>query len=85
VLRRYMQHTLRMLLERRQPDAGQLFDSYTQAISSRTLPIEDLCKSQTLHTTLEDYGLAVGADPETARPPSSWLSSPQPPSRSATA
>lgn len=61
VLRRYMQHTLRMLLERRQDDAGKLFDSYTRAIRSRTLPIEDLCKSQTLHTTLEDYGLAVGA------------------------
>ena len=25
------------------------------------LPIEDLCKSQTLHTTLEDYRLAVKA------------------------
>ena len=42
VLRRYLQDTLRMLLERRQDDAGKLFDSYTQAISSRTLPIEDL-------------------------------------------
>ena len=61
VLRRYLQDTLRMLLERRQDDAGKLFDSYTQAISSRTLPIEDLCKSQTLHTTLEAYRLAVGA------------------------
>ena len=61
VLRRYLQDTLRMLLERRQDDAGKLFDSYTQAISSRTLPIEDLCKSQTLHTTLEDYRLAVKA------------------------
>ena len=50
-----------MLLERRQHDAGKLFDSYTQAISSRTLPIEDLCKSKTLHTTLEDYRLAVKA------------------------
>jgi hypothetical protein len=29
--------------------------------SSRTLPIEDLCKTQTLHTSLEDYRLAVGA------------------------
>ena len=48
-----------MLLERRQDDAGNFFDSYTQAISSRTLPIEDLCKSQTLHTTPEDYRLAV--------------------------
>ena len=61
VLRRYLQDTLRMLLERRQDDAGKLFDSYTQAISSRTLPIEDLCKSQTLHTTLEGYRLAVEA------------------------
>jgi DNA polymerase I len=61
VLRRYLQDTLRMLLERRQDNAGKLFDSYTQAISSRTLPIEDLCKSQTLHTTLEDYRLAVKA------------------------
>ena len=59
VLRRYLQDTLRMLLERRQGDAGKLFDSYTQAISGRTLPIEDLCKSQALHTTLEDYRLAV--------------------------
>jgi hypothetical protein len=59
VLRRYLQDTLRMLLERRQNDAGKLFDSYTRAISSRTLPIGDLCKSQTLHTTLEDYRLAV--------------------------
>jgi DNA polymerase I len=42
VLRRYLQDTLRMLLEHRQDDAGKLFDSYTQAISSRTLPIEDL-------------------------------------------
>jgi hypothetical protein len=42
VLRRYLRDTLRMLLERRQDDAGKLFDSYTQAISSRTLPIEDL-------------------------------------------
>ena len=33
----------------------------TQAISSRKLPIEDLCKSQTLHTTVEDYLLAVKA------------------------
>jgi DNA polymerase elongation subunit (family B) len=48
-------------LERRQHDAGKLFDSYTQATRSRTLPIEDLCKSQTLHTTLEDYRLAVKA------------------------
>jgi hypothetical protein len=59
VLRRYLQDILRMLLERRQDDAGKLFDSYAQAISSRTLPIEDLCKSQTLHTTLEVYRLAV--------------------------
>ena len=44
--------------QRRQDDAGKLFDS---SISSRTLPIEDLCKSQTLHTTLEDYRLAVKA------------------------
>ena len=50
-----------MLLERRQDDAGKLFDFYTQAISSRTLPIEDLCKSQSLHITLEDYRLAVKA------------------------
>ena len=50
-----------MLLKRRQHDAGKLLDSYTQAISSRTLPIEDLCKSQTLHATPEDYRLAVRA------------------------
>ena len=50
-----------MLLERRQDDAGKLFDSYTKAISSRTLPIEDLCQSQILHITLEDYRLAVKA------------------------
>jgi DNA polymerase elongation subunit (family B) len=56
-----LQDTLRMLLESRKDDAGKLFDSYTHAISSRTLPIEDLCKSQTLHTTLEDYRLAVEA------------------------
>jgi DNA polymerase elongation subunit (family B) len=46
-------------LERRQHDAGKLFDSWTQAISSRTLPIEEFCKSQALHTTLEDYRIAV--------------------------
>ena len=60
VLRRYLQDTLHMLLERRQDDAGKLFDSYSQAISSRTLPMEDLCKSQTLHTgRLKMLGIEV--------------------------
>ena len=58
VLRRYLQDTLRMLLERRQDDAGKLFDSYAQAMSSRS------CQSKLMQIPdpayqLEDYRLAV--------------------------
>jgi hypothetical protein len=69
VLRRCLQDTLCTLLQRRQDDAGKLFDSYTQAISSRTLPIEDLCKSQTQHTTRKITGSPSNPAPDTARPP----------------
>ena len=59
ILRRYLRDAVHMLLEHRETEAGKLFDSYVQAITGRTLPIEDLCKSQTLHTPLDDYRIAV--------------------------
>ena len=60
-LRRYLQATLRLLLEGRPDEVGALYDGLVRQITLRELPITDFTKSQTLHIPLEEYRRAVEA------------------------
>jgi DNA polymerase I len=64
-LRRYLQTTLRLLLEGRPDEVGALYDGLVRQITLRELPVTDFAQSQTLHVPLEEYRGAVEAGKRT--------------------
>ena len=70
VLRRYLHDTLRMLLERRQDDAGRLFDSYAQAIAAARCQSKTYANLRPCIPLWKITGSPSNPAPETARPPS---------------